>query len=125
MSHDPTCMARVENPTKRFCEVISGVQDPRAVREFDLFAFFPILDRKIRDINVSGTLSGMFSIHHLDGGHVIFVQPSSASVVIGLDLSSDLVPNSTNKYLYATKERMVLGISSDIGNSSNGGWHGT
>ena len=74
MSHNPTPMARMKNPTNRFCELISGVQDPRAVHKFDLCGFFSILNCKILDINVLGTFSRRFSIHHLDGSHVIFVQ---------------------------------------------------
>ena len=72
MPHDSTRMSRVKNPTKRFCEVISGVQNPRTMYELDLESFFSVLDCKIRYINVPGALGGLFCIDHLDGSHVIF-----------------------------------------------------
>ena len=62
----------MKNPTKRFCEVISGVQNARAMYELDFKSFFSVLDRKLGYINVPGTFSGQFCVDHLDGGDIIF-----------------------------------------------------
>ena len=66
----------MENPTKRFCEVISGVQNARAMYELDVKTFFPILDRKIGYINVPRTFCGSFRVDHLDGSHIVFIESS-------------------------------------------------
>ena len=71
MSHDSTRVMRVKNPAERFCEVISGVQDFRAMYELNLLSFFLILDREIRDIKVPRALRRTLRIHHLNGGHVM------------------------------------------------------
>ena len=78
MPHDSTCMPRVKNPTKRFCEVISRVQNPGTMYELGLESFFPVLYRKIQYINVPRVLCGLFCIDHLDGGHVIFEEAGRA-----------------------------------------------
>ena len=65
-------MTGVKNPAERFCEVISGVQNASAMDELDFKSFFPVLDREIGYINVSGTFSGPFRVDHLDGSHVVF-----------------------------------------------------
>ena len=72
MPHDSTCMSRVKNPTERFCEVISRVQNAGTMYELDFESFFPVLDHKIQYINVPRALDGLFRVDHLDGGHVIF-----------------------------------------------------
>ena len=72
MPHDSTCMSGVKNPAERFCEVISGVQNASAMYELDFKSFFPVLDREIGYVNVSGTFSGSFRVDHLDGSHVVF-----------------------------------------------------
>ena len=72
MPHNSTCMSGVKNPAERFCEVISRVQNARTMYELDFESFFPVLDCKVRYINVPGALDGLFRVDHLDGSHVVF-----------------------------------------------------
>ena len=74
MPHNSMCMSEMKNPTKRFCEVICGVQNARTMYELDFESFFPVLDRKIRDVNVPRGFGGPFGVHHLNGGHVVLYQ---------------------------------------------------
>ena len=61
---------RSEEP--RFCEVISRVQNARAMYELHFKSFFSVLDHKIGYIIVLGMFSGLFCVDHLDGSHIIF-----------------------------------------------------
>ena len=57
MAHKATTVTRVKYPAQQFSEVVAGIQDARDVNEFDTTPFFPILDSKVLDINMSSTFS--------------------------------------------------------------------
>ena len=41
----------------------------------DIFGFGPILNGKILDINMTRTLSGDTVVDHIDGRHIVFIEP--------------------------------------------------
>ena len=47
--------------------------------ELNFESFFPVLDCKIRYINVPGALGGPLCVDHLDGSHVIFEEFGSVN----------------------------------------------
>ena len=73
-------MACVEDPTKWFGEVVTGIDDARAVSHDDVAVSFPILDGKVLDVNVAGAFGRDTGIDDRDGRHVVFVDGSRASL---------------------------------------------
>jgi len=72
--HKPTGMARVEKPAQGLGEIIGRVIDTRNMEKHDIASFFPILNGKMLDVNMSGARGRATRINHLDGGNVIFVE---------------------------------------------------
>jgi len=67
-------VARVQNPSKGFCEVVSRIEDARNVFQDDFASLFPVLDGKELDVNVAGTFSGVSGIDKLDCGGIVFMK---------------------------------------------------
>ena len=76
MAHNTTGMSRVKNPSERLGQVISRVEDARDKNHKDVAIVFPILDRKVLDVNVARTFSRMASIDHFDGSGIVFIDRS-------------------------------------------------
>ena len=60
MSHAVTGMW---DPTKRFGEIVTGIEDPRKMLHDEIFLLAPLLDGEMWNVNVSSTGSRMFLIH--------------------------------------------------------------
>ena len=67
MSHQTAAVAGVKDPANTFGEGVAGIDDARDVSENDVAGTFPVLNRKIVDINVSRALSGTAGIDHFYG----------------------------------------------------------
>ena len=52
MSHAVVGMTGMQDPTKRFGEIITGIEDPRKMLHDEIFLFAPFLDGKMLDVNV-------------------------------------------------------------------------
>ena len=50
------------------------VDETRDMRELDVVALSPFLNRKVLNVDVPITFSKSIRVHHVDGGHVIFIQ---------------------------------------------------
>ena len=79
MAHDPAGMAFMEDPTKGFGEIIGWVEYSRDKTHDNVASFFPILDGKVLDINVTGALSGDTGVDHIDGRLIVLIDGSGAS----------------------------------------------
>ncbi len=66
-------MTRVEYPSKRFGEIIRRINDARDVVHDNGTAFFPILDGKVLDVNVTRALGGDLGVDHFEGGSIFNV----------------------------------------------------
>ena len=73
MPHNAAGMAFMEDPTKRFSQVVSGVEDSGDETHNNVAGFLPILKGKVLDIDVSRSLSENASIDHVDSRLVVFV----------------------------------------------------
>ena len=76
MTHNATCMTLMEDPAKRFGEVITRIENARAESHKDMAGIFPILDGKVLNINVPGAFRGYLGIDHIDSGLVVFINGS-------------------------------------------------
>ena len=76
MAHETTSMVRVKHPTESFGQAVRGVDDTRDVDHGNATLFFPILDGKKSNVNVSGAFSRSVGIDDLDGGFIVFVKGS-------------------------------------------------
>ena len=76
MAHHPTAVSRVKDPTKGFAVSIRWIQDTRDVVETDIAAFFPGLDTKGWNINVTNAFSWVTGINDFDTSFIIFVDGS-------------------------------------------------
>jgi hypothetical protein len=74
VSHEATSVTRVEDPTERFREVVSGIDDPRDMAKSDETIFFPILNRKILNQDMPRAIGRHASVDHVDGGLVVTEQ---------------------------------------------------
>ena len=73
MAHHAATVARVKNPTKWFAVSIRWIQNTWNVVETDVAAFFPGLDTKGWNINMTNAFSGVTGINDLDTSFIIFV----------------------------------------------------
>ena len=78
MAHDAAGMALMEDPAERLGKIIRGVDDAGDVSHYNVTSFFPILDGKVLDVNVSGSLGRYFCVDHVDGRHIVFINGSRA-----------------------------------------------
>jgi len=76
VTHDASRMVSMENPKQGLREVIRRIDDSWDVAHDNVASLLPILNGKVLDINVTGTLSKNTSINHLDSRHVVFVDRS-------------------------------------------------
>jgi hypothetical protein len=44
------------------------------IRELDVAALSPFMNRKVLNVDVPRTFSRSIRVHHVDGGHFIFIQ---------------------------------------------------
>ena len=73
MAHCSTRMTVVENPTERFCQIVSGVEDSRYVANDEVASFFPFLDGEVLDVDMSRAFGRDASVDHVDGGFIVVV----------------------------------------------------
>ena len=66
----------MQNPTNRFGECITGIDDSRDMFECNIATLLPFLDCKVLNIDMTGTFSWFSSIHHVDSRHVILMNDS-------------------------------------------------
>jgi len=78
MPHDVVGVAVVQDTSKGFCQVIGGVDHIRDELHNNGPGFFPVLDGKVLDVNVTGALRGHTSVDHIDGRLVIAVHDCRA-----------------------------------------------
>ena len=69
-------MSIVENPSKRLCERVSGIDFAADKLHLDVEISFPILNCKIGNIDVSRSFRRDTGIYYFDGRVVVFVQRS-------------------------------------------------
>lgn len=74
MTHEPTGVARVKDPTEWFGEIVGRVEDAGDEAHEDITVFLPILDGKMLNQNVTGTIGGDASVNHFDRGLVVAVE---------------------------------------------------
>ena len=55
MPHVAAGMTDMDDPSKRFGEIITGIDDPRKMLHDEIFLLMPFLDGKMLDINVPST----------------------------------------------------------------------
>ena len=72
-------MWRVKYPAKGLSEIVTVIDDPRDMDQFDNILFFPVLDLEIRSFNMSCTISRMTSIDNVGAGDVVFIDQSRTS----------------------------------------------
>ena len=58
MSHNAAGVSRVQNPSKRLGEIITGVNNPRNKGQCYITSFFPILHSEVLNIYVAGSFGG-------------------------------------------------------------------
>ena len=75
-AHESQSVTRVQNPSKGFREVVTGVKDSWNVFENNFASLFPILNGKMLNVDVTGSVSGMTCIDQFDGGCIVFVKDS-------------------------------------------------
>ena len=56
--------------TKRFGEIITGIENPRKMLHDKNFLLTPFLDGKMLDVDVWSTESGTFLIDHMESCHI-------------------------------------------------------
>ena len=78
MAHDAACMAFMEDPSQRLSQIVRAIDGARDEIQNNVTSIFPVLDGKVLDVNVTGTLSGNLSVDHIDSGLVVQVQASGA-----------------------------------------------
>jgi hypothetical protein len=74
VTHNATSVARVKDPSNALCESIAGVDGTLDLAEKKMSSLFPILDGKVLDIYVAGAFGRKVSVHHFDGGLIVFEQ---------------------------------------------------
>ena len=73
MTHKTTAVARVKNPSKWLRQVIRYINNSWDMAHDNVTLFTPILDGKVLNINMTGSLSRDTIIDHIDSGHIIFI----------------------------------------------------
>ena len=115
MSHDAAGMTGMEDPSKRFGEIVIGNEDPRKMLHDKIFLLAPLLDGKLLDVNVLSTGSGMLFIDHVESSHIVNEQmcwTGSKSVKCCEDAAKTLGDLSTSQ------RRVKLCFSQTGGNHS-------
>ena len=75
MTHEPTAMTRVQDPSCRFRQGIRRIDDTRNVVHQDLTIIFPVLNGKSLDVDRARALSTATSVGNLDRIQVLEGQP--------------------------------------------------
>ena len=73
MSHDAARVAIVQDPAQGFGQIVSGVDNARHVVHDDIAGILPILDGKVLDIDMTGTLGGDLGVDHIDRRHIVLI----------------------------------------------------
>ena len=76
VSHKSTAMTGMQYPSQRFRKCVWGIQDARDMNELDTTPFFPILDSKVLDIDMSRTFSRNWRVDNVNGRCIIFIDRS-------------------------------------------------
>jgi hypothetical protein len=76
VTHEPTAMTSMQDPTCRLSQGVGGVNDTWDVMHQDIIIFLPILYSERLDINVTGVFSGATCIDDLNRRNVINVNGS-------------------------------------------------
>ena len=71
MSHAAVGVTGMQDPFKRFGEIIAGIKNPRMMLHDEIFLLTPFLGGKILDVDVLSMGSGAFLIDHMESCHVI------------------------------------------------------
>ena len=78
MSHAMTDMTGMQDPSKRFGEIVAGIENLRKMLHDEIFLLAPFLDGEMLDVDVPSTGSRTFLIHHMASCHVINEQTCRA-----------------------------------------------
>ena len=78
MAHDTSSVAGMQDPTNAFGESVAGVDDTGDVLKDDVSSGLPILDRKELDVDMAAPFDRAASVHHFNGGLVVFIEGSRA-----------------------------------------------
>ena len=74
MSHQAAAVSSMEDPTKRFREIVGRIKDPGDEGKEYVTVVFPILNRKVLDQNMTRAIRRNASVDHFDGGLVVTVE---------------------------------------------------
>ena len=78
MPHNPAGVTIMWDPAKRLGEVVRAVDDAGHMMKDNVAGFFPILDRKVLDINMTGTVGGYLGIDDIDSRDVVHMDWSGS-----------------------------------------------
>ena len=67
-------------PSKRFGEIVTGIENTRKMPYDKIFLFAPFLDGKMLDVKMPSTESGAFLIVHMESSHVVNEQMCQAKL---------------------------------------------
>lgn len=79
MAHDTAGVTSMQDPTKRFGQIVGWIDHTRDVTHHNIARVLPILDRKMLDHDMPGTFGGYAGIHHINGRFVIAIQRGGGS----------------------------------------------
>lgn len=74
VAHEASSVSCMQDPAKGFGQVISGIEDARNVAKDNVTGFFPVLDGKELDHDMTGPFRRMAGVDHINGGFVITVK---------------------------------------------------
>ena len=71
MPHVAASLSGMQNSSKRFGEIDTGIDDPREMFHDKIFLFASFLDGKMLDVNVLSTGCGMLFIEDMESSHIV------------------------------------------------------
>ena len=80
VAHGAASVTLMKDPAEGLGEVIWWVEDTRDEVHDNISSIFPVLNGKMLDVNVAGTLGGHLGVDHVDGGFV--VHPDGGSLTL-------------------------------------------
>ena len=71
MSHAAVGMTGMWDPSKRFGEIVAGIENPRKMLNGKIFLLAPFLDGKKLDVDMPSTRSRALLIDHMESCHIV------------------------------------------------------
>ena len=71
MFHAAASMTGMWDPSKRFGEIVTGIEDPSKMLHDEMLLLAPFLDGKMLDVDLPSMGSGVFLMEHVESWHII------------------------------------------------------